>query len=217
MTFQPDDPFPKGAGDTIRSKDWNDLVQEVQQLRTEIDRLNRLTRGWMRIPFLPYFPPDSNLQVSSRVESSTASGIRVVEFSVLEVRGLGYMLIALPVPPGAIRIHQLRMAGDLGGIPGTLNISLQRTVIDPDRRINAANESLTTPLLDNQEVSRAQRSSQGVALFRPFDQRLPISNGELDAESSALTLVVRLGSSGSSNSILRMNLIAAEFEYGDRA
>jgi len=32
MPFTPDSPSPKNAGDTIRSKDWNDLVTETQRL-----------------------------------------------------------------------------------------------------------------------------------------------------------------------------------------
>lgn len=32
MAFTPDLPFPKSAGDAIRSKDWNDLVKEAQRL-----------------------------------------------------------------------------------------------------------------------------------------------------------------------------------------
>ncbi|MFM2119496.1 MAG: hypothetical protein RL722_964 [Pseudomonadota bacterium] len=34
MAFTPDQPFPKTAGATIRSKDWNDLVTETQRLDT---------------------------------------------------------------------------------------------------------------------------------------------------------------------------------------
>ena len=39
MPFQPDDPFPKQRGYSIRSKDWNDLVLEVQRL--DHDKLNK--------------------------------------------------------------------------------------------------------------------------------------------------------------------------------
>lgn len=34
MPFKPDDPFPKTQGNSIRSKDWNDLIYEVQRLDT---------------------------------------------------------------------------------------------------------------------------------------------------------------------------------------
>ena len=43
MPITPDAPFPKTQGDTIRSKDWNDVVQEVQRLDT--DKLDRLGGG----------------------------------------------------------------------------------------------------------------------------------------------------------------------------
>ncbi len=35
MTYEPASPFPKEKGDEIRSRDWNDLVQEVQRLDAE--------------------------------------------------------------------------------------------------------------------------------------------------------------------------------------
>lgn len=39
MPITPDPPFPKSSGDNIRSKDWNDAVQEVQRLDTaKLDR-----------------------------------------------------------------------------------------------------------------------------------------------------------------------------------
>jgi len=34
MAFTPDKPFPKQAGDVIRSKDWTDAIEEVQRLDT---------------------------------------------------------------------------------------------------------------------------------------------------------------------------------------
>jgi len=34
MAFSPDLPFPKSAGDQIRSKDWNDLIAETRRLDT---------------------------------------------------------------------------------------------------------------------------------------------------------------------------------------
>jgi hypothetical protein len=39
MALQPQPPFPKSRGDTIRSTDWNDLVVEVQRL--DNDKVNR--------------------------------------------------------------------------------------------------------------------------------------------------------------------------------
>ena len=39
MLFQPDSPLPKSRGDNLRSKDWNDLIEEVRRLDT--DKVNR--------------------------------------------------------------------------------------------------------------------------------------------------------------------------------
>ncbi len=39
MAFQPQPPFPKSRGDTVRSSDWNDLVGEVRRL--DSDKVNR--------------------------------------------------------------------------------------------------------------------------------------------------------------------------------
>ena len=44
MPITPDLPFPKSAGDSIRSKDWNDLVNETKRLDTaKVDRAGFLT------------------------------------------------------------------------------------------------------------------------------------------------------------------------------
>jgi hypothetical protein len=46
MAFQPQPPFPKSRGDTIRSTDWNDLVSEVQSLgNLKIDKAGDTMTG----------------------------------------------------------------------------------------------------------------------------------------------------------------------------
>jgi hypothetical protein len=46
MAYQPDPPFPKGRGDGIRSKDWNDAVTEVTRLDgAKLDRSGGTVSG----------------------------------------------------------------------------------------------------------------------------------------------------------------------------
>src|SRR5262245_4654090 len=46
MAFTPDLPFPKGAGDTIRSKDWNDHIAETKRLDTaKVERAGDTING----------------------------------------------------------------------------------------------------------------------------------------------------------------------------
>ena len=50
MPLTPDKPFPKGAGDAIRSKDWNDLVNETVRLDTaKVDRAGDAITGPLSI------------------------------------------------------------------------------------------------------------------------------------------------------------------------
>lgn len=50
MAFTPDVPFPKSAGDPIRSKDWNDLVNEAKRLDTaKVERAGDAITGGLTI------------------------------------------------------------------------------------------------------------------------------------------------------------------------
>lgn len=50
MAFTPDLPFPKSAGDSIRSKDWNDLVTETRRLDTaKVERAGDAITGPLSI------------------------------------------------------------------------------------------------------------------------------------------------------------------------
>ncbi len=50
MPLAPDPPFPKARGDTIRSKDWNDAVAEVQRLDTaKVNRAGDAIGGTLTI------------------------------------------------------------------------------------------------------------------------------------------------------------------------
>jgi hypothetical protein len=63
MAYQPDPPFPKGRGDGIRSKDWNDAVTEVIRLEgAKLDKSGGTVSG--------------NLTVTGNVTSGgTISGV----------------------------------------------------------------------------------------------------------------------------------------------
>lgn len=44
MAFQPDQPFPKQQGDTVRSKDWNDVINEVKRQDAEHANTQEVTQ-----------------------------------------------------------------------------------------------------------------------------------------------------------------------------
>ena len=39
MPFEPDPPFPKSKGDSLRSADWNAMIREVERLSKAYDEL----------------------------------------------------------------------------------------------------------------------------------------------------------------------------------
>lgn len=50
MAFTPDLPFPKSAGDPLRSKDWNDLVNETKRLDTaKVERAGDAITGALSV------------------------------------------------------------------------------------------------------------------------------------------------------------------------
>jgi Chaperone of endosialidase len=50
MPFTPDAPFPKTRGVTLRSKDWNDLIMEVQRLDTaKVNKIGDTMSGPLKI------------------------------------------------------------------------------------------------------------------------------------------------------------------------
>jgi hypothetical protein len=50
MAFTPDLPFPKSAGDSIKSKDWNDLVTETRRLDTaKVERAGDAITGSLSV------------------------------------------------------------------------------------------------------------------------------------------------------------------------
>lgn len=65
MAYQPDAPFPKGRGNAIRSKDWNDAVTEVVRLdQAKLDKSGGTVAGNLTVT--------GNL--SGRIAGTLASG-----------------------------------------------------------------------------------------------------------------------------------------------
>lgn len=90
MPFTPDAPFPKTAGQSIRSKDWNDLVVETQRLDTaKVNRTGDAMTGPLTIaaalgvgtatPAARLHVLDSASPTVLRVQSSASFGSARVE------------------------------------------------------------------------------------------------------------------------------------------
>lgn len=105
MPITPDPPFPKSSGDNIRSKDWNDVVKEVQRLDT--DKLN-LAGGSLTGP----------LSVGGQVGIGTPTPDQPLTVSR---KGAAYAnLRATPPGGGALAVELLVGADQSGGIVSTM-------------------------------------------------------------------------------------------------
>jgi len=91
MPITPDLPFPKSAGDTIRSKDWNDLVTETQRLDTaKVNRAGDAITGPLTIagalavgttaPATKVHVVDANTPAALRIQSTRSFGQAQLEF-----------------------------------------------------------------------------------------------------------------------------------------
>lgn len=91
MPLTPDLPFPKSAGDAIRSKDWNDLVTETQRLdNAKVNRAGDAISGPLTIagalavgttaPASRLHLVDSNTPAVLRIQSTRAFGQGQLEF-----------------------------------------------------------------------------------------------------------------------------------------
>src|SRR5215470_15058428 len=92
MPITPDLPFPKSAGDAIRSKDWNDLVVETQRLDTA--KVNRsgdtitgpltiagaLAVGTTTAAASKLHVVDTNTPAALRIQSTQSFGQAQLEF-----------------------------------------------------------------------------------------------------------------------------------------
>jgi hypothetical protein len=91
MPITPDLPFPKGAGDAIRSKDWNDLVTETQRLdNAKVNRAGDAITGPLTIagalavgttsPATKAHVVDANSPAALRIQSTKSFGQAQLEF-----------------------------------------------------------------------------------------------------------------------------------------
>jgi hypothetical protein len=91
MPITPDLPFPKNAGDPIRSKDWNDLVTETQRLDTaKVNRAGDAITGPLTIagalavgttsPATKVHLVDTNSPAALRIQSTASFGQAQLEF-----------------------------------------------------------------------------------------------------------------------------------------
>jgi hypothetical protein len=91
MPITPDLPFPKSAGDAIRSKDWNDLVTEAQRLdNAKVNRASDAITGPLTIAGAlalgstsanaKLHVVDSNTPAALRIQSTHSFGQAQLEF-----------------------------------------------------------------------------------------------------------------------------------------
>ncbi|HEX2171131.1 MAG TPA: tail fiber domain-containing protein, partial [Dehalococcoidia bacterium] len=106
MPITPDPPFPKGRGDVIRSKDWNDAITEVQRLDTaKVNKVGDAIGGTLTIA--------GHVGIGTTTPENSESWDRVLDV-------LGGQHAKLSVRSGAIEGRLMAHAGIWGAPAGVV-------------------------------------------------------------------------------------------------
>lgn len=104
MPLQPDSPFPKGRGDAIRSKDWNDTVAEVIRLdRAKLDSAGGSVAGNLAVAG----NVSANGTISGNLAANSVGTGQLVNGGVTAVKLANNAVGQTHVPPGAFPVDRL--------------------------------------------------------------------------------------------------------------
>jgi hypothetical protein len=177
-----------------------------RQLRTPltpgsvtVDTLDpNLRKGWLRLTFRPVaIPQDNDPKVEPppppfRVGATEARAHRDFEGKANNKGAGGTM--AIPLPPGVVSIHRLRVAGEEN--EKKMKIILFRGGWDAVNKKHIGARADPTNRLAEEEIGSG-----------PYDRIYEIKEGSLDAECSTLSLDIR------STGYSRVSLVAVEISY----
>ena len=172
MAFTPDLPFPKGPGDPIRSKDWNDHVSETRRLdAAKVDRTGDAIAGSLSVA--------GTLAVNKTTAAATArldvAGDLRINDSNLHLRGssdvtagLGWFGTGKPFATTAIDGPVLW--GNAGGALGSGVGAAQRVALRWDGNGNVAigvpSASLKVEVSDRIRLRQGPSGTAGLFLFQ---------------------------------------------------
>jgi hypothetical protein len=153
----------------------------------------RLRRGWLRLPFRPSpIPPgrgDPHPPPPFRIGPTEARAYRYYPTEKTEnTRGCGGTM-AIPLPPGVIKAHRLRIAGITN--EKTMMVSLWLGGWDVDKK-----EHVARALVDDKEI----RGS-------PYDETYDLGDIDISLECSTMSVEVR------SEGYVAVSLVAVEISY----
>ncbi|GAA0750908.1 hypothetical protein LRH25_31480 [Ideonella azotifigens] len=172
MAFTPDLPFPKSAGDPLKSKDWNDLVVETKRLDTaKVERAGDAITGSLSV--------SGTLAVGKTVATSTAkldvAGTLALNDNNLMLRagndtfhGLGWFgtgkLFASTNPDGPV------LWGNAGGALGTQAGGTQKVALSWNSSgnvaIGVASTELKVDIGDRIRLRQGASGSAGLWLYQ---------------------------------------------------
>lgn len=156
-----------------------------------------LRRGWLRLPFQPIPIPQDNTPSPPppyRVGVTEARAHKNFDGKT-NTKGAGGTM-AIPLPPGASHIHQLRVAGQEN--EKKMTITLFRGGWDAAKQKHVGSREYAANKLIEEEIGSG-----------PYDKTYAIKEGDLDAECSTLSLEIQ--STGYSS----VSLVAVEISVAE--
>jgi hypothetical protein len=158
-----------------------------------------LRTGWLRVPFRPtIIPQDTERKTEGpppppfRVGATEARAHRELDGKP-NTNGAGGTM-AIPLPPGVTRVHQLRVAGQEN--EKKIRIELFRGGWDPVNKKHIGGRDDPANKLLEKEISGGA-----------YDETYTIKGGELDPVTSTLSIDIR------STGYVRVSLVAVEISY----
>jgi hypothetical protein len=152
-----------------------------------------LRKGWLRSAFRPAAIPhdQENIQPPFRVGITEARAHKQNDDGSPNTKGAGGTM-AIPLPPGATRVHRLRVAGEAN--EKKLSVALYRGGWNASAKKHVGK--------DDADKLVSQQISGG-----PYDQVYDIAEGQLDAELNTLSIEIR------STAYCSVSLVAVEISY----
>lgn len=153
-----------------------------------------LRKGWLRLPFRPTpIPQDEKSPPPPfRVGATAAVADKKINEKDNEKGAGGTM--AIPLPPGVIRVHRLRVAGEAN--EKKLTVTLVRGGWDSASKKHIGSKTAKALLINDKEIGSGA-----------YEETYDIKDGELDAEYSTLSIDIR------STGYASVSLIAVEISY----